>query len=67
MDDSFDVSKVTAETAILFDYLAAQNFEGASIFWVRRVGALVGEQAAVEDWQFKRDGSRRGLVQLTAP
>src|SRR5436190_54159 len=35
MDDSFDVSKVTGEAAILFDHLAAQNYEGASIFWVR--------------------------------
>ena len=67
MDDTFDVSKVTGETAVLFDHLAAQNYEGASIFWVRRVGALGGEQAAVEDWQLKRDGSRRGLVQVTAP
>jgi hypothetical protein len=67
MEDTFDVSKVTGETALLFDHLAAHNFEGASIFWVRRVGALGGEQAAVEDWQFKRDGSRRGLVEVTAP
>ena len=67
MDDSFDVSKVTGETAILFDHLAAQNYEGASIFWVRRAGALGGEQAIVEDWQIKRDGTRRGLVEVTAP
>ncbi len=67
MDDSFDVSKVTGEAAILFDHLAAQNFEGASIFWVRRAGALGEEQAIVEDWQIKRDGARRGLVEVTAP
>ena len=67
MDDSFDVSKVTGETAILFDQLAAQNYEGASIFWVRRAGALGGEQAIVEDGQIKRDGPRRGLVEVTAP
>jgi hypothetical protein len=67
MDDSFDVNKVTGEAAILFDHLAAQNYEGASIFWVRRQGALGGEQAAVEDWQIKRDGTRRGLVEVIAP
>lgn len=67
MDDSFDVRKVTGEAAILFDHLAAQNYEGASIFWVRRQGALGGEQAAVEDWQIKRDGTRRGLVEVTMP
>jgi hypothetical protein len=65
MDDYFDVSKVTGEAAILFDHLAAQNYEGASIFWVRRQGALGGEQAAIEDWQIKRDGTRRGVVEVT--
>jgi hypothetical protein len=34
MADAFDVSKVTGEAALLFDHLAAQNYEGASIFWV---------------------------------
>ena len=67
MDDNFDVSKVTGEAAILFDHLAAQNYEGASIFWVRRLGALGGEQVAIEDWQFKRDGTRRGIVEVIAP
>ena len=67
MDDAFDVSKVTGEAAILFDHLAAQNYEGASIFWVRRSGALGGEQAATEDWQIKRDGTRRGVVEVITP
>lgn len=67
MDDAFDVSKVTGELAILFDHLAAQNYAGASIFWLRRFAALGGEQAAIEDWQLKRDGTRRGVVQVTAP
>lgn len=67
MEDDFDVSKVTGEAAILFDHLAAQNYEGASIFWVRRAGALGGEQAAIDDWQIKRDGTRRGIVEVIAP
>ena len=67
MDDAFDVSNVTGEAAILFDHLAAQNYAGASVFWLRRVAALGGEQAAVEDWQIKRDGARRGVVEITAP
>ena len=28
---------------------------------------LGGEQAAIEDWQIKRDGTRRGIVEVTAP
>ena len=67
MADSFDVSKITGEAAVLLDHLAAQNYEGASIFWVRLAGASGGEQAAIEDWQIKRDGTRRGLVEVTAP
>ena len=67
MDDDFDVSKVTGEAAILFDHLAAQNYAGASVFWLRRMAAMGGEQAALEDGQIKRDGARRGVVELTAP
>jgi hypothetical protein len=34
--------------------MAAQNYEGASIFWLRRMAALDGEEAAIEHWQIKR-------------
>jgi len=37
---------------------------GASVFWVRRSGALGGEQAMVEYWQVRRDGGRRGIVEI---
>ena len=56
-----------SETPVLFTHLAAQNYEGTGIFWVRRIGALGGEQAAIKDWRTKRDGTRRGLAELTAP
>lgn len=64
MQDTFDVSKLTGEARILFDHLAAQNYEGVSIFWLRCVAALYGEDAAVEHWQIKRDGKRRGIVEV---
>ena len=64
MEDTFDVGKVVGEAAVLFDHLAAQNFAGASIFWLRRLAALDGEQAAVEHWQLKRGGGRRGIVEI---
>lgn len=38
--------------------------EGASIFWIRRLAALEGEEAAVEYWQLKRDGTKRGIVEV---
>jgi len=34
------------------------------VFWLRRLAALEGEQAAVEYWQVKRDGQRKGVVEI---
>jgi hypothetical protein len=64
MDDTFDANQLAGETAIIFDHLAAQNYEGASIFWIRRLAAIGGEQEAIEYWQIKRDGTKRGIVEV---
>jgi hypothetical protein len=64
MDDSFELSAVRGETAIIFDHLAAQTVEGASVFWIRRMAAIGGEQAALEHWQIKRDKTQRGIVEV---
>ena len=44
--------------------MMAQNYEGASIFWIRRLAALEGEKATIEHWQLKRDGTKRGIVEV---
>jgi len=49
---------------ILFDHMAAHNYEGASIFWVRHLVAFDGEEAAIKHWQLKRDGKKRGIVEV---
>lgn len=64
MEDTFDVNQLSGEAAIIFDHVAAQNSEGASVFWIRRMAAIGGEQAALEHWQIKRDGSKRGIVEV---
>ncbi len=64
MDDAFDFDQLKGEAAIIFDHVAAQNCEGASVFWIRRMAAIGGEQAALEDWQIKRDGTERGIVEI---
>ena len=64
MEDSFDASPLTGESAILFDHLPAQTYFGASVFWVRRLAALGGEEATVAYWQLKRDGGHRGIVEV---
>lgn len=66
MENTFDASQVTGEASLIFDHLAAQGYEGASIFWIRRVAAIGGEEAAIAHWQLKRDGTKRGIVEVIA-
>lgn len=64
MDDDFEPKDMSGESAIIFSNLAAQEYEGASVFWLRSFAAIGGEQNAVEDWQYKRDETRRGIVEV---
>ena len=64
MEDSFDVAQVHGEVSLVFDLPKAQHVLGASIFWIRKRGTIGGEQEMVEDWQIKRDNSRRGIVEV---
>jgi hypothetical protein len=66
MEDTFDVSHLAGEAAIIFDHMAAENVEGASVFWIRRAAAMGGEQAALEYWQIKRDRTKRGIVEVVS-
>lgn len=64
MDDEFDYSETEGETRLLFEHGTAQSHFGASVFWLRRLAAYNGEDAAIADWQIKRDGSQRGIVEI---
>ena len=64
MDDDFEFSRLGGDARLLFEHAAAQSHFGCSVFWVRRVAAMGGEQAAIEDWQIKRDGTDRGIVEI---
>jgi hypothetical protein len=64
MEDSFDASKLTGDARLLFDHDGAQAHFGASVFWLRRLAAWEGEQAAVEYWQVKRGGGQRGIIEI---
>ena len=64
MEDTFDLSSVTGEAALLFQHMEADARFGASIFWTRRAGALGGEQAMLDHWQVRRAGGRRGIVEI---
>ena len=64
MEDTFDAQQVTGEGAMVFDHLAAQHYEGASIFWIRRVAAIDGEEAVLQYWQIIREQTKRGIVEV---
>jgi len=64
LEDSFDGDKLQGELAVLFDHAAADAHFGASVFWVRRLVALGGEQTMVEYWQVKRGGGQRGIIEI---
>ncbi len=66
MEDTFDLYQWSDEVAVIFDHMACQNYEGASVFWVRKMAAIGGEQAAIEFWQTKRDDTNRGIVEVTS-
>ena len=64
MDDTFDLDQVAGEARLIFDHPAAQAYFGASVFWLRRLAALPNEDEAILSWQLKRDGMRRGIVDI---
>ncbi len=64
MEDTFDSNQVYGEADLIFNHLAGQTIEGASVFWIRRQAAIDGEQETVEHWQIKRDKTRRGIVEV---
>jgi hypothetical protein len=64
MEDTFDLSTVGDEAALVFQHMEADAHFGASVFWTRRAGALGDERAMIEYWQIRRDGGRRGIVEI---
>ena len=65
MEDAFHLASVTGEAALVFHHMEADTRFGASVFWSTRSGALGGVQAMIEYWQARREGGRRGIVEIT--
>jgi hypothetical protein len=65
MDDAFRLEDCPVEARGLFDHALAQARHGASIFWIRPA-LLLGESLDdfISYWQIKRDGSKRGIVEV---
>ena len=65
MSNEFRLEDAPRESRTLFSHPDAEARFGASVFWVRQ-GMLPDEmmQEFLETWQLKRDGSRRGLLEV---
>ncbi len=65
MRDDFNLSACDEQARKLFNHGQAQSELGASIFWIRRSMLLLESVAQfVKHWQLKRDGKRRGIVEV---
>jgi hypothetical protein len=67
MRDDFYPALCPQDARVLLDHSRATSELGASIFWIRP-GMLLGEslEQFLAHWQRKRDGSRRGIVEVKA-
>jgi hypothetical protein len=65
MRNEFRSEECPAESLVLFDHERADRELGASVFWVRP-DMLLGEplEQFLAFWQTKRDGRRRGVVEI---
>jgi hypothetical protein len=64
MEDTFNAQQAEREAAIIFDHVAAQHYEGASVFWIRRMAAIDGEDTTIQYWQSTREQTKRGIVEI---
>jgi hypothetical protein len=65
MRNDFRTEDCPAGSLVLFDHSRANDELGASVFWIRP-DMLLGEplEQFLNSWQIKRDGRRRGIVEI---
>jgi predicted nucleotidyltransferase len=64
MAEEFEVTAYAGEARIIFSQMQAQDYFGASIFWVTRGTSLTGIDDLISGWQTKRDKTKRGIVEI---
>ena len=63
--DDFDLTVCSEEVRKLLNHQQSENEFGASIFWIRPSLLLLETlDEFIESWQVKRDGTRRGIVEV---
>lgn len=64
-DDNFDLSTCSEEVKKLLSHQHAETEFGASVFWIRpSLLFLETLEEFIEGWQVKRDGTRRGIIEV---
>ncbi len=64
-NDDFDLTVCSEEVKRLLNHQQAENEFGASIFWIRPSLLLFETlDEFIESWQVKRDGTRRGIIEV---
>lgn len=64
MAPGFDLDRLSRDEGAIFHHMVAHDYEGASIFWSCRSSLLGSEEELIEHWQLKRDGTKRGIVEV---
>lgn len=65
LNDDFDLTVCSEEVKRLLNHQQAENEFGASIFWIRPSLLLFETlDEFIESWQVKRDGTRRGIIEV---
>jgi hypothetical protein len=59
----FEIARLAALMLIAMSALAA-CVPAPSVFWLRRLAALGGEEQAIAGWQIKRDRTCRGIFEI---
>ena len=63
--DDFDLTVCSEDVKWLLNHQKAENEFGASIFWIRPSLLLLETlDEFIESWQVKRDGTRRGIIEV---
>ena len=66
-DDDFDITTCSVEVRKLLNHQQTETELGASIFWMRpSLLFLETLEEFIKGWQVKRDGTRRGIIEVRA-
>ena len=65
MRAGFQSEQATEEARLLFDHEKADQSFGASVFWIRPdLLILESVDEFLDYWQTRRDGGRRGIIEV---